>query len=307
MGLLTRVRKFILIGDHKQLPAVVQQDETDSKVSEKDLNDIGLTNCRNSLFERLICWEKKQKREDDFIGLLNHQGRMHPAIAEFPGRMFYAHERIQPIPLPHQKEKNLYPQEVKEVYDNTSSLDHLLLNHRMIFIPSKFCKVTSASEKVNSSEAVITAQCLKRIYEYTQKNFKTTGSSQDQFLAASTAGIIVPYRNQIAMIKKEIEKLNIPELLDISIDTIERYQGSQRDYIIYSFTIQNFSQLEFLTANCFEEDGITIDRKLNVALTRARKQIILTGNPRILETNPIFKKLIDYCKNLDEYLYDSTL
>lgn len=307
VGLLTRVRKFILIGDHKQLPAVVQQDEADSKVSEKDLNDIGLTNCRNSLFERLICWEKKQKRENDFIGLLNHQGRMHPAIAEFPGKMFYAHERIQPVPLHHQKEKNLYSQKVKEIYENVSSLDHLLLNHRMVFIPSKFCKATSISEKVNPSEAVITAQCLKRIYEYTLETFKITENIQDQFLTTSTAGIIVPYRNQIAMIRKEIEKLDIPELLDISIDTIERYQGSQRDYIIYSFTIQNFSQLEFLTANCFEEDGMTIDRKLNVALTRARKQIILTGNPRILETNPIFKKLMDYCKRQNGFLQDDTL
>ncbi|MFA6728923.1 MAG: hypothetical protein WCS17_12040, partial [Prevotella sp.] len=70
---------------------------------------------------------------------------------------------------------------------------------------------------------------------------------------------------------------------------------------------QNFSQLEFLTANCFEEDGMTIDRKLNVALTRARKQIILTGNPRILETNPIFKKLIDYCKRQNGFLQDDRL
>ncbi|MCO6026355.1 AAA domain-containing protein [Prevotella cerevisiae] len=304
IGLLTRVKKFILIGDHKQLPAVVQQEENDSKVLDEDLNAIGLTNCRNSLFERLLHWERKQGRENDFIGVLNHQGRMHPSIAEFPGKMFYARECIQPVPLPHQKEKNLYPSRVREECDHISPLDHLLLNHRIVFIPSNFCRVTGISDKVNSSEAEITAQCLKRIFEYTQEVFKMTGLAQTQFDAIRTAGVIVPYRNQIAMIRKEIEKLHIPELLNVSIDTVERYQGSQRDYIIYSFTVQDLFQLEFLTASCFNEDGMTIDRKLNVALTRARKQTILTGNPQILDYDPIFRKLIAYCQQQKGY-YDT--
>ncbi|MBR5928910.1 MAG: hypothetical protein IKZ93_02875, partial [Prevotella sp.] len=76
------------------------------------------------------------------------------------------------------------------------------------------------------------------------------------------------------------------------------YQGSQRDVIIYSFTVQNMYQLEFLTANCFIErdaDGTfrIIDRKLNVALTRARKQLIVTGNPQILSANPLFRNLME--------------
>ena len=95
------------------------------------------------------------------------------------------------------------------------------------------------------------------------------------------------------MIRKEIETLHIPELLDVSIDTVERYQGSQRDVIIYSFTIQNLYQLDFLTSNCFEENGRIIDRKLNVAITRARKQMLITGNESVLKNNQLFKKLIE--------------
>ena len=90
----------------------------------------------------------------------------------------------------------------------------------------------------------------------------------------------------------EIAKLGIPQLLDISIDTVERYQGSQRDVIIYSFTIRRPYQLDFLTANCFVEDGHTIDRKLNVAMTRARKQLLMTGKADVLQQNSIFKELI---------------
>ena len=89
---------------------------------------------------------------------------------------------------------------------------------------------------------------------------------------------------------------------DISIDTVERYQGSQRDIIIYSFTIQNFSQLNFLTANTFQEGNFLIDRKLNVAITRARKQMIMTGNPEILRNNQIFSELIEYVRGKGGYL-----
>lgn len=139
------------------------------------------------------------------------------------------------------------------------------------------------SEKVNTEEARIVAQLLKTIHTL-------SGTSFDP---SKTIGVIVPYRNQIAMIRQEINRLDIPSLIPISIDTVERYQGSQRDIIIYSFTVQNRYQLDFLTSNCFVEDGKVIDRKLNVALTRARKQLIITGNEAILHQNALFKDLID--------------
>jgi superfamily I DNA and/or RNA helicase len=102
----------------------------------------------------------------------------------------------------------------------------------------------------------------------------------------------VTYRYQIALIRREMMKLDIPELLDISIDTVERYQGSQRDVIIYSLGVQNATDLDFLTSNCFEEDGRVIDRKLNVAMTRARKQLLMTGNRDVLCRNAIFQELM---------------
>jgi superfamily I DNA and/or RNA helicase len=84
----------------------------------------------------------------------------------------------------------------------------------------------------------------------------------------------------------------LPQLSDISIDTVERYQGSQRDVIIYAFGVQDQAGLDFLTSNCFVEDGHTIDRKLNVAMTRARKQLLMTGCQQVLSQNPIYAKLI---------------
>ena len=135
---------------------------------------------------------------------------------------------------------------------------------------------------MNPVEASLVADLLRRIY-------RQYGS---RFDAQKTVGVIVPYRNQIAMIRREIAQLDIPQLLYISIDTVERYQGSQRDVIIYSFTVRHPYQLDFLCANCFEEAGSVIDRKLNVAMTRARKQLLMTGDVRVLSQNPIFAELI---------------
>ena len=278
IGLLSspQIDRFILIGDHKQLPAVVQQPDDDPRLSA----------CRLSLFERLLRVEREAGRTA-FTAILQRQGRMHPDIAAFPNEMFYAKEQLQPVPCPHQEEQQLnYTQPSKD------KLDDLLKQRRVIFFPSdtrttrdtrttSATSATSISDKVNPYEAKMTADLLHRIYRQYGKHFD----------AARTVGVIVPYRNQIAMIRREIEALDIPVLLDISIDTVERYQGSQRDVIIYCFTVRKPYQLDFLTANCFEEDDKTIDRKLNVAMTRARKQLLMTGEERVLCQNPLFAEL----------------
>ena len=269
-----QIDRFILIGDHKQLPAVVQQPDDEPR----------LHSCRLSLFERLLEQERTAGRTD-FIGLLNRQGRMHPDIAAFPNEMFYAREHLEPVPCPHQTELQL-----DYLHPSDDVLDDVLKQHRVIFFPVSQSPITQhptpLSDKANPEEARLVADLLRRIERQTANHFDS-----DQ-----TVGVIVPYRNQIAMIRHEIAKLGIPRLMNITIDTVERYQGSQRDVIIYSFTISHPYQLDFLTANCFEEsDGVqshTIDRKLNVAITRARKQLLLLGNAEILSRNALFAELI---------------
>ena len=281
------IDRFILVGDHKQQPAVVQQQgEADVENTASVLENIHLSSCANSLFERLILTERTAGRTD-FIGTLHKQGRMHPDIADFANRKFYAKEQLECVPLAHQLETELAYNEESE-----DALDNMLKAHRMIFIPSMPCKQLNISEKVNTDEARIIADLLRRLFRQMNKDFDPQKS----------VGVIVPYRNQIAMIRKEIERLEIPALEGISIDTVERYQGSQRDVILYSFTIQSRYQLDFLTANTFYEEGQPIDRKLNVAITRARKQLILTGNESTLRQNQLFAELIDYIKEKDGYV-----
>lgn len=282
------IDKFVLVGDYKQLPAIAQQSAEEAAVTDLLLRNIGLEDCRNSLFERLY-----KSSPDTCRSILHKQGRMHPAIAEFPNQTFYYREQLESVPLPHQLEETPYETGLTP----QDTIDQLLLERRMVFIPAEAPDYLTCSDKTNPNEARIVATLLDHIYRLTESRFDPN----------RTVGVIVPYRNQIAMIRKEIARLQLPALQDISIDTVERYQGSQRDIIIYSFTIQNFSQLNFLTANTFQEGNFLIDRKLNVALTRARKQLLLTGNPHILGANITFYKLMEYIRLHNGYLETDAL
>lgn len=282
------IDKFVLVGDYKQLPAIAQQSAEEAAVTDLLLRNIGLEDCRNSLFERLY-----KSSPDTCRSILHKQGRMHPAIAEFPNQTFYYREQLESVPLPHQLEETPYEAGLTP----QDTIDQLLLERRMVFIPAEAPDHLTCSDKTNPNEARIVATLLGHIYRLTESRFDPN----------RTVGVIVPYRNQIAMIRKEIARLQLPALQDISIDTVERYQGSQRDIIIYSFTIQNFSQLNFLTANTFQEGNFLIDRKLNVALTRARKQLLLTGNPHILGGNITFYKLMEYIRLHNGYLETDAL
>ncbi|KAA6321280.1 RecBCD enzyme subunit RecD, partial [termite gut metagenome] len=159
--------------------------------------------------------------------------------------------------------------------------DGRIMMQRVAFLPSS-PDISAASGKINRSEAVIVARLAKKI-------FIQYGSA---FNAKRTLGIITPYRNQIALIKREITRLSIAELNHILVDTVERFQGSERDVIIYSFCINHAWQLEFLS-NTIEEDGMLIDRKLNVALTRARKQLFMTGVPELFRINLVYAALLN--------------
>ena len=252
------VGKFILIGDHKQLPAVVLQRKEDSEVFDEGLRKIGLCNLKDSLFERLY---RSHLAEGDspVLDMLCRQGRMHPDVALFPNQAFYG-GRLEPVGLPHQVEEIMAP---------------------VVFIPSSIDK-ESLSGKTNIHEARIVADWAERIYR----------ESPETFDANRTLGIITPYRSQIALIRKELQAKGIPVLQEVSVDTVERYQGSERDVIVYSFCVNHRYQLKFLP-NLTEENGVQIDRKLNVALTRARKRLIVTGVAEILKENAIYCSMLN--------------
>ena len=287
------IGKFVLIGDHKQLPAVVLQSSEQSEIQDEGLRGIGLHNLKDSLFERLYRNVIRQQAVDgrqtsafnsrfsafNSLDMLCRQGRMNVEVAAFPNRAFYG-GLLQPVGLEHQTGVlKLSPQLSADEFA-------ALLTRRVAFLPS-VPEPPMQSAKMNRSEAKIVAGLAAAVYR--QYTF-----AEGCFSAASTLGVITPYRSQIALIKKEIEALEIPALNEVLVDTVERFQGSERDVIIYSFCVNRLSQLRFL-ANLTEENGIRIDRKLNVALTRARKQMFIIGVRQLLEQNPIYAQLLKSC------------
>jgi hypothetical protein len=280
------IDKFVLIGDHKQLPAVVLQSEETSKVTSQSLNQIGLTDRNNSLFERLYNLHKADKKSLVW-GMLHKQGRMHPDIALFPNYSFY-NSQLEAVPTIHQNSNLEYTS-----VENGNPFQKLIATKRIAFIPSEKHKADKTN-KTNTYEAKIIKELVKQIFDLYQSN-------NLNFSSIETVGIITPYRSQIALIKREIHDLNIPELNSITVDTVERLQGSQRDIIIYSFSINQFYQLDFL-ANNIEDDGQIIDRKLNVAITRAKNQLFVTGNPSILSNNLTYYRFIEFIRSKSGYI-----
>jgi len=279
VGLLSDFERFILIGDHKQLPAVVVQDAHLSAVSDEALRALGLENLNNSLFERLYkrCRENKWTWAYD---RLSHQGRMHADIMEFPNRLFYEGAlRTLPESVPGAQRQNVPLQCGRFVPEN--SLESFIAGHRLVFIPTR-ADDRSATLKTNVHEARMAATVLsiiKKIY-----------AANDKEIAGQTVGIITPYRAQIAQILKETRETDFPEDC-LTVDTVERYQGGARDVIILSLCTNELRQMHTLVS--LSDEGV--DRKLNVALTRAREQIIILGNDKILKTNEIYRKLIESC------------
>lgn len=273
------IGKFVMIGDHKQLPAVILQSAGQSEVYDESLIAIGIRNLKDSLFERLYrsisASAATEPSASPFCDMLRRQGRMNIEVADFPNKAFY-HGLLQPVGLPHQSGDLFVAEELK------AEKFAPCLQHRVAFIPSEPASILQ-SAKTNQSEARIAAELAALVYR--------NDSIQGTFDAVKSIGIITPYRSQIALIRKEIAALSIPVLNDILVDTVERFQGSERDVIIYSFCVNRVSQLKFL-CNLTEEEGVLIDRKLNVALTRARKQMFMTGVPELLKQTPIYADLL---------------
>ena len=277
VGLLPHFPWFALIGDHKQLPAVVSQDEAISAVTDADLQAIGLNNLRQSLFERLYkrCMQNGWAHA---YAQLSHQGRMHEAIMDFPNRFFYE-KTLQILPSAVWG----YDRQVAPLAANAdeNSWHSKIFSARAIFIPTPVDEI-GAIQKVNVYESEIVAELV----HYLSVHYQATG----KIFHSGSIGVITPYRAQIARIRQTLAESGFdPD--QITVDTVERYQGGARDIIIISLCTNTLHQLNILSS--LSDEGI--DRKLNVALTRAREQLIILGNPELLAHSAIYQELIGFC------------
>lgn len=272
-SLMPSVDKVLLIGDHRQLAAVVSQPSSQRKVQNDALRDIGLTDLGDSLFERLYrrCVQMKWTWAYD---TLNQQGRMHQDIMAFPSKHFYDGELAI---LPTQNGGQAQVEALHWDVEPQSIKHKSLLDQRVIFYAVSSGELFNS--KVNQAEATKVADIVKDLTEiYTHNNYEMTSDD---------IGIITPFRAQIAQINLALKQWDLAAN-NVSIDTVERYQGSARNTIIISLCVNSINQLTNLVSLSSDE----VDRKLNVALTRAKNQLIVVGDPEILGENETYRAFI---------------
>ncbi|MBK8490283.1 MAG: AAA family ATPase [Saprospirales bacterium] len=278
MGMLPQFKQFILIGDHKQLPAVVTQDEQASAVADPLLQEIGLHNLRNSLFERLY----KQCCENNWdwaYAHLSYQGRMHEEVMAFPNQNFYE-QQLHILPTEADPTRRQQAPLSYQLPDAATELETLLSRRRVLFLPTP-SDDQSPTGKTNVYEARKLVELVKGFHRI----YKASGRG----LHVNSIGIITPYRAQIAQIQACMAEAGIaPDQL--TIDTVERYQGGARDIILISLCTNSARQLDSLVS--LSEEGV--DRKLNVALTRAREHVVVLGNPEWLSLDGTYRALMEW-------------
>jgi len=263
-SVLTLFDKFVLIGDHKQLPAVITQDHQLCQINSTYLNQLGIHDLRISLFERLMD-NARRKGWTGAYGQLRDHYRMHEDIAALISR----HYRVElKAGLPGQASR-------EPVYFLPEG--HFLSSlagRRVVFVETP----AEGGPKRNDKEALMAATIVHELV--------ATGG-----VKPADIGIITPFRAQIAAIKEHLR----PELLgseELIIDTVERYQGDERKIIIFSTTIQDARQLRTIQ-NVAEDEVSLVDRKLLVSISRAVEQLIILGNSRALCASDIYQELID--------------
>ncbi|MEZ4921172.1 MAG: AAA domain-containing protein [Saprospiraceae bacterium] len=277
LGLLSRFEHFILIGDHRQLPAVTSQQADKTRVEDPDLNSIGLRDLRDSYFERLyrLCVENNWH---EHFGQLNRQGRMHEEIMAFPNRHFYDGmlQTLGPELDPREWQK----QDSEYVIPEALQAQSYYSDHRVLFIPAEEPSALPG-QKTSRAEAERVVEAVR----YFQELYAANGKAWDPLVSM---GVITPWRAQIAQVRACMSEAGLdPDC--ITIDTVERYQGGAREVIVLSCCVHS----EYQLASLVNQSTEGVDRKLNVALTRARQHLLVIGNPEILIRDPHYADFME--------------
>lgn len=271
---ISRAKRFILVGDHRQLPPVVRHEglvtpfhesfntqEYEVKSAQMSLfqalstpteptDDMSLHGLDQSLFERLVeCGLP--------YTMLTEQYRSHQDIMAFSNRQFYDNAL-----KPH-----------ASVATRTLEFDQTFEDPTLQTI----CEPSRPVVFVNVSPRE-TSESRSNLDE-AQAALKIIQSLIDGGIKPSQIGVITPFRAQVHLIRSTLFSAQIP---DVDVDTVERYQGSERDVILVSF-VKTERAGEF----------ISDPRRLNVTLTRARRKLIILAHFGCLHLDPLMRELLE--------------
>ncbi|MGL1888716.1 MAG: AAA domain-containing protein [Reichenbachiella sp.] len=217
-----------------------------------------------TLFEKAI-----NRNEADVM--LNEQYRMHTDIMNFSSRLFYDNQLV-----------------ANEMVANWSIFPE---DQVVEFIDTAGCGYYEAVDKetrssFNTEEADLV---IKHLSEYI--NQLTAIEKLDE---VSSIGIISPYKAQTILLQEKLTELNWDVAITnkIAINTVDSFQGQERDVVYISLVRSNDEgQIGFL--------GDT--RRMNVALTRARKKLVVVGDSATIGQNKFYENFLDYINEIDAY------
>ncbi|WP_008528179.1 AAA domain-containing protein [Halorhabdus tiamatea] len=241
LAAVARAERFVLVGDHRQLPPVVRAaDEVRDREGAADLSQ--------SLFERLIDAHpdagvlldrqyRMAQRIQAYSSTEFYDGQLRPATGEIAGQTLADLDGVDPAALPTH------------------------LQGRVTFLDPD----GQAVGNTNPDEAAAVAE--------TVESYLTAG------VDPGDVGVIAPYRAQVAEIGQRV-----PD--GVTVDTVDRFQGSSKEVVLVSFVATGS-----LDGPIFEDY-----RRINVALTRAKRALVLIGDAEALSTDERYRRMVEWAR-----------
>ncbi len=257
---ITRGRRVVLAGDHRQLPPTVLSREAERR---------GLA---RSLFERLA-----GSAAEEVLKMLTVQYRMHRRIMNFPSRAFYdggleADESVRDHTL---RDLGFAVESVEGPLRTI-----LVPEEPLVFIDTAGSgsgerQRADSSSRENPAEAEMVVELARALRR---------GGVPDTGIAA-----ISPYRDQVDLIRKRL-----PDRAgDLEVRTVDGFQGREKEVVLLSLVRSNpDGELGFL------EDL----RRLNVAITRPRRKLIVVGDGATVSSHPLYARFADHVKEEGSYV-----
>ena len=257
-------KQIILVGDHKQLPHLLEPEVVKHLNQDQKLSELGILN--KSLFERLFVLFEAQQRAGGFARTykLNEQYRMHPLINDYVSEAFYDGELRCGV----------------AEADRRIMLD-IYKNKPIVWIDvnkKKYGVESHGRSKCRESEAKILLDNLKAVI-----------SEHNE----ARIGVITFYRKQKELIESLAEsKLTSNELSQVSIGTVDAFQGKEFDVVFLSCVRSNNEKED----NIKRRVGFLNDtNRLCVSFSRAKSLLITVGDSETVCVVKSIKKLIDIC------------
>lgn len=259
---MKRASRVILAGDHCQLPPTVKS----------------IAALRAGLGKTLM--ERIAENKPEVVTLLKIQYRMNDEIMRFSSDWFY-HGKVQSAPQIKYRSILDYDHPITWIDTSDKEPTDTIEEDKELNFKEQF--VGESFGRINKAEAELT---LLTLAEYLTKIGK-----QRVLDERIDVGIISPYRAQVQYLKSLIKKYEFfkPYRRIISVNTVDGFQGQERDVILISLVRSNDEgQIGFLKDL----------RRMNVAMTRARMKLIILGNKDTMTKHPFYKKLCEYVEAL---------